>query len=113
MSYDLYQPKNEWEYLVLQYPLFQDDFGEPGDVVMKDRIVRGRKEFTCCECGDTIDIGTLQRYHVGKYGGDLLTYRFCEQCCVAMAMSWTDDGQMLEDRAQLRRERDGKPNPGQ
>lgn len=86
----------------LAYHLFQDDFGEPGDRVLQDRIGVARKVGPCVECGGAINPGEQQRRHVGVYGGEMRTYRVCCACCIAMAASWTDDNEALEARWALR-----------
>ena len=70
---------------VLAYPLFQDDFGEPGDRVLYDKIVTAAKDHQCIECLGPIAFGERHRHHVGKYGGEMRHYRYCALCCEAMA----------------------------
>ena len=91
----------------LIYPLFQSDFGEPGDRVLSDRIVVARKAGACVECLQPIEPGQHARRHVAVYGGDVRTYRYCEPCCAAMALSWEDDGQALEARWAMRARQEG------
>lgn len=81
----------------LRYPLFQDDFGEPGDRVMSDKIATAVKRHECCECLGAINPGERQRVHVGKYAGDMRTYRFCQGCCEAMSRVFVDGEDDLDD----------------
>lgn len=41
---------------------------------------RARKEYTCCECKDKIKPGERYEKMVGKFEGELVTYRTCEFC---------------------------------
>lgn len=92
---------NETE--ALRYPLFQDDFGEPGDRVMSNKIITAAKSHECCECLSAINPGERQRVHVGKYDGDLRTCRFCQGCCEAMSRVFVDgDGDPMEARSAIR-----------
>ena len=37
------------------------------------------------------------------FDGTLMNYRWCSECCAAMAASWTDNGEAWEARARLGR----------
>lgn len=39
-----------------------------------------RKAFKCCECGLMVPVGDEYEKHVGKYEGQILTYRTCLLC---------------------------------
>ena len=41
---------------------------------------RARKKHHCCECRDVIPIGTVHEKVVGKWEGDLATWRTCTSC---------------------------------
>ena len=97
-NYETYQPKNKWEQDVLKYYQFQDDFGDPGDVCMKDRLVVARTSHICTHCGEKIVPGENYRYEAYKFDGSLRTYHTCTACCNAMAKSWTDGGKAIEKR---------------
>lgn len=90
----------------LRYPLFQDDFGEPGDKALSDRIMTCRQTASCCECLGPIETGTRYRKHVGVYGGAMREYKFCAECCAAMAKTFSDgddrDYDAMAERSALR-----------
>ena len=102
ISYETYQAKNDWEQDVLSYYQFQDDFGESSDVRFKDRIVTARHNHTCTYCGGKVEAGSVYRYEVYKFDGDVRTYKSCQYCCDAMVKSWDDGGKALERRAARR-----------
>lgn len=82
---------------------FEGDFGEPGDRVLQDKIVTTRKPAVCGCCRGTTEIGERTRSIKAIFGGQLMSYRFCSECCHAMARSWDedDDGEAWEARIQL------------
>lgn len=86
----------------LRYPLFQDDFGEPGDKVLSDHIVTARKAYKCMECLGPIQPGSRQRVHTGKYSGKVQSYRFCDRCCAAMAVHFHGQPEAIEARWEIR-----------
>lgn len=86
----------------LKYHLFQDDFGAPGDRVFRDAIGVARKPGWCIECCAPISPGEQQRRHVGLYDGQMRTYRVCFACCAAMAASWKDGAESLQQRWSMR-----------
>lgn len=76
----------------LLYPLFSDDFGEPSDYVLADKMVKAAKSHVCSNCYGPIAVGEKHRHHVGLYGGHSpYHYRYCAQCCVAMANMDTEE----------------------
>ena len=92
----------------LRYPLFQDDFGEQGDRVLTDEIRTTRKQYICCECLSAVHIGTRCRYHAGIYGGRLMAYRFCSECCQAMSLVFNGDEDAMDSRSEIRAENEKK-----
>lgn len=98
MKYEKYVPKNKWEENVLNYNPFEGDFGEPGDITFKDRLITSRKEHRCIYCCNKINKGDTYRKIVSKFSGELMTHRYCKQCCDAMAISWRDEGRAIEKR---------------
>lgn len=89
--------------LTLAYNPFEGDFGSPGDCVLRDKIGNARKPGACHVCGCTIQPGTRIRMHAGVYDGQLMSFRWCAECCAAMAAYWSDNGTALEARFALRR----------
>jgi len=94
---------SDQEAQALRYPLFQDDFGEPGDKVFSDRIVTCAKPAQCNECWEQIQVGSRYRRHVGKYGGRVSTYKFCCDCCIAMGKTFNGDWNAMDERAIVRK----------
>lgn len=43
----------------------------------------------------------LESLLAAVFDGTLMSYRWCSECCAAMAASWTDDGRAWEDRVRL------------
>lgn len=41
---------------------------------------KARKQHKCCECGGIVVPGEVYDYAVGKWEGDLLTFKTCERC---------------------------------
>lgn len=69
----------------LRFDPFPGDFGEPGDRALKGCMVRARSYHDCHwrrikGCG--IREGEQYRYRVEVFSGELMTFRFCKQCCV-------------------------------
>lgn len=69
---------------VLAFDPFEGDFGEPGDKVFSNKLVTARKEGPCSHCGCQIHKGERVRSMSARFG-DLMSYRWCAACCVAMA----------------------------
>jgi len=80
---------------------FEGDFGSPGDKVLKDKICTARKGGTCGMCRQEIVPGERVRTLAAVFDGELMSYRWCSECCAAMAASWTDDGRAWESRVRL------------
>lgn len=98
MKIEKYIPKNSWETEVLEYDPFEGDFGDQGDTVFKDRIVKARSEHSCSMCSDKVTVGEVHRYIAAKFDGQLMTYRYCHACCDAM-FNWLETGgESVEER---------------
>jgi hypothetical protein len=80
---------------------FEGDFGSPGDKVLKDKIVTARKSGTCCLCLQEIIPGERVRTLAAIFDGEMRSYRWCSECCEALAASWTDDGRAWEERVRI------------
>lgn len=89
---------------VLSFNPFGDDYGDPSDVILKDKIVVSRKEHTCHICAKTIIKAETIRLYTLVFDGSIQSYRFCNECCVAMEKSWEDSGFDLENRYRIRLE---------
>ncbi|MGL4885373.1 MAG: hypothetical protein ACRC4V_03330 [Aeromonas veronii] len=85
---------------------FEDDFGEPGDRTLKDKIVKFRKPHRCHICGTTTTVGEVGRSRVDVFEGKLYSFYFCHECCVAMVTSLDDcEDETLIQRYALGEER--------
>jgi hypothetical protein len=71
----------------LAYDPFADSFGGSGryDRCLRDTIVTARKTFWCHMCGGDVAPGTRSRARTDIFDGELVMYRWCAECCLAMA----------------------------
>lgn len=81
----------------LYFNPFEGDFGEPGDRTLKDKIVKFRKPHVCHICDGDIKVGELGRNLVEVFDGDIGSFYFCHDCCVAMSESVDGDEDQDED----------------
>lgn len=87
----------------LHYDPFAGDEGYDGDRCLRDGMVRTRATHWChmCDCG--IYRGELTRCAVWIFAGEIVTYRWCSECCEAMAKTVaTDDTRYVDQRYRLR-----------
>lgn len=91
----------------LKYYPFEGDFGSPGDRILSDRIVTTRKPAQCHMCLNPAEPGSRSRVLKAIYDGELRTYRWCSDCCAAMARVWDFDGDPFEERMRVRDGIDG------
>lgn len=74
---------------VLAYNPFEGDFGEPGDRPLTDKMVTAAKAHPECHCcGCPIEKGERHRYKAEISDGELMDWRWCWACCVAMCEVW-------------------------
>jgi len=74
------------EAAALMHDPFQGDFGDLGDRTLRDKIVTARKPAECHDCGSTIQPGERIRSRVDLSSGELMSFRWCQLCCGAMAV---------------------------
>lgn len=74
-----------WERDCLADDPFAGDFGD-GEVALSDKMVTNRKGGTCHTCAGECQPGTRNRVLVERSEGALITYRWCQSCCFAMAV---------------------------
>ena len=79
---------------------FDGDFGSPGDRVLKDKIGTAKKAGECHDCAQQIQPGERVRMRTDITDGELMSFRWCEKCCIAMAAN--DGGAATEARIALR-----------
>ena len=84
----------------LEWFPFADDFGEPGDRVLQDKVATARKAGPCFDCSQPIKPGERTRTLSAKFGGELRRYRWCSLCCAAMTAD--DPTEAMEARIALR-----------
>jgi hypothetical protein len=82
---------------------FEGDFGSPADRCLKDKMGNARKAGPCSLCGQEIQPKERIRIAAHIFDGEMHSYRWCNACCAAMALSWTDDGNAYEARVGLGR----------
>lgn len=76
---------------------FEGDFGSCGDRTLKDKIVKFRKPHLCHICDGHIKAGEFGRNLVEVFEGDIGSFYFCHECCVAMSKSVDGDDDDDED----------------
>ena len=74
----------EYRDRVLEFDPFEGDFGDQGDLVLSDKIVKVRKERECSHCGSLIKIEEYARSMSAKFDGELMSYTWCSECCDLM-----------------------------
>jgi hypothetical protein len=97
------------EQKILLYDPFADDFGNYGDKILKDKLVKARKENTCFICGETIHKGDTIRSITTIYEGEIGTARYCTKCCEAMEV-WDEDDTELTERYNIPYKKKGNQN---
>jgi hypothetical protein len=75
----------------LSFDPLEGDFGEPGDREIKNYLTVSRKGGPCDWCAATIISGAPIRRRVMHLDGEMRTFRYCIDCCRAMARSNSDD----------------------
>lgn len=61
----------------------------------------------CHDCGGDIAKGEYHRSRSDIADGELMSFRWCAECCAAQAASWEDDGEAWEARVSLGHKRRG------
>lgn len=74
------------QYKPTDYDPFSSDFGECGDITFSDKMVKSRKEYVCGHCKGDIKNGEIHRNLNAKIEGQLMSYRWCADCCAAMVL---------------------------
>lgn len=86
------------EVMALKFDPFSSDEGYPGDVALSDKFRTCRKPGRCHYCLNIIVKSERYRAIVEVAFGKIRTFKFCAECCKAMAKSWSDDGRAISDR---------------
>lgn len=90
------------EQMVLATDPFAGDFGSPGDRTLKDKMGTARKAGECQDCGQMIQPGERIRLRTDIFDGELMSFRWCQLCCEAMAISGDDDMEAWSKRIAMR-----------
>ncbi|MFQ2067927.1 hypothetical protein ACK35S_02570 [Aeromonas veronii] len=75
----------------LHFNPFEGDFGSCGDRTLKNKIVKFRKPHVCHICDAETKVGETGRNLVEIFEGEIGSFYFCQECCVAMAKSVDGD----------------------
>lgn len=78
-------------YTALDYDPYEGDFGDSGDKIFSDKLVKARKEHQCSHCGNAIAKDTTYRYRAEVYDGTLHAIKWCGECCNAMVQELVND----------------------
>jgi hypothetical protein len=87
----------------INFDPFEGDFGDGNDCTLKDKIVTARKEHTCYICNGTVKVGELARNMVQVFEGQIGSWYFCQECCIAMTkiFEYNNDIDSEEDQDEL------------
>lgn len=99
------------EEAVLATDPFAGDFGSPGDRTLKDKMGNARKAGPCQDCGQTIQPGERIRLRTDIFDGEMMSFRWCQLCCEAMAISADDEMDAWSKRIALRTAPDSASEP--
>lgn len=94
---------------ILAFEPFDGGKGDCEITLFSDRMVNARKSHTCQMCFGPILAGARVRARTEMFDGIVKTFRFCPACCDAMAVSWEDAGEAVQDRCSLGAERARQP----
>jgi hypothetical protein len=88
MSLGISRTAFRWEDDCLADDPFAGDYGGSGDgdAVLSDKMVTNRKGGSCHMCAGHCAPGTRNRVRTEVYDGDLMRFRWCVECCFAMAV---------------------------
>lgn len=75
----------------LDFDLFEGDFGTSEDIELSNKIVKSRGGYSCHICYGEIEKGEIHRSTTWKFDGELMSYRCCHACCIAMVGSVKGD----------------------
>ncbi|ORJ13441.1 hypothetical protein A7D02_07455 [Aeromonas salmonicida] len=87
----------------LHFNPFEGDFGSCGDRTLKNKIVKFRKPHICHICDAETKVGETGRNLVEIFEGEIGSFYFCQECCVAMANSVDGDEDGDEDGFEINR----------
>ena len=65
---------------VLEFDPFDGDFGDQGDTIFSDKVVKVRKERKCSHCCNHVQKGEYARSLSAKFDGELMNYTWCTEC---------------------------------
>ena len=81
------------EKIVLDYYLFEGDYGSQGDRCIENKMVTTNKkhEKACHICEGDIEIGEQSRVEKNVFDGEFMSYRVCQKCCEAISFDYEND----------------------
>lgn len=74
-----------WEAACLADDPFAGDFGD-GEATLSDKMVTNRGGGTCHHCAGPCEKGTRNRVLTERTEDGVQTFRWCQECCFAMAI---------------------------
>ncbi|RUW39157.1 hypothetical protein EN739_24460 [Mesorhizobium sp. M2A.F.Ca.ET.017.03.2.1] len=89
---------------VLNFDLFAGD-RDANVRLIENRMVVTRKVHDCVLCGEGIPVKSRVRAQseCDRSDNKVMTFYVCEPCCRAIGLSYTDNGEALEQRMHRRR----------
>lgn len=78
-----------WAHAALSYDFDTDSKDNYIQARFRNAIVRVRKAECCAVCFGEVIVGTFARVEVVKMDGELLSARYCQECCDAMG-AWPE-----------------------
>jgi hypothetical protein len=92
--------------MILNFDPWAGDMDDDS-VTLRDAFVVARKPAKCAICFDNILVGDRVRSQTqrSEQQRKVMTFKFCVNCCAAMARECADDGQSIEERYALGQKR--------
>jgi len=87
------------EKIVLNYNLFEGDYGSPDDRVIENKMVTTNKNHknACHICECDIEIDERSRVEKNVFDGEFMTYRVCQKCCEAISYDYENNCELKID----------------
>lgn len=77
---------------ILDIDVFDGDFGDSGDTILADKIVKARKAHRCIICKEQIITGDYYRTITHICDGELNTNKYCIPCLLSMMDNEHENG---------------------
>lgn len=94
--------EDNWEKDCLLFNPFEGDYSD-GERILSDKIVSaGKVHFPGCHmCGNGIAKGEAHRCRAEANYDKVVSYRFCQLCCIAMAAAANGDRDAIHERPSI------------